>query len=62
MEEKVAIIDSLGAHGSSHHFYIFGQADGLSKCNLDVSIYTNNVTPNLNYENVKFFQFYINIF
>ena len=62
MKEKVAIIDSLGAHGSSHHFYLFGQADGLSKCNLDVSIYTNNVTPNPNYEKVKFFQFYINIF
>ena len=26
MKEKVAIIDSLGAHGSSHHFYLYGQS------------------------------------
>ena len=58
MKEKVAIIDSLGSHGSSHHFYIFGQAKGLSKSGVDVSIYTNNVTNNPNYDEVKFYQFY----
>jgi len=62
MKEKVAIIDSLGAHGSSFHFYVFGQAKGLSKSGLDVSIYTNNVTNNPNYDEVKFYQYYKNIF
>ena len=62
MKKKVAIIDSLGAHGSSFHFYIFGQAKGLSKSGLDVSIYTNNVTNNPNYDGVKFYQFYKDIF
>ena len=62
MKEKVAIIDSLGAHGSSHHFYIFGQAKGLSKSGVNISIYTNNVTKNPNYEGVKFYQFYKDIF
>ena len=42
MKEKVAIIDSLGSHGSSHHFYLFGQAKGLEKSGVDISIYTNN--------------------
>ena len=62
MKEKVAIIDSLGAHGSSHHFYIFGQAKGLSKSGVNVSIYTNNITNNPNYDGVNFYQFYKNIF
>ncbi|MAR39702.1 MAG: hypothetical protein CMD22_03295 [Flavobacteriales bacterium] len=62
MKEKIAIIDSLGAHGSSFHFYVFGQAKGLSKSGLDVSIYTNNVTNNPHYERVKFYQYYKNIF
>ena len=61
MKEKVAIINSLGAHGSSFHFYIFGQAKGLSKSGVDVSIYTNNVTNNPNYDGVNFYQFYTNI-
>ena len=52
MKEKVAIIDSLGAHGSSHHFYLFGQAKGLEKSGVNVSIYTNNVTKDPNYEGV----------
>ena len=34
MKRKVAIIDHLGAHGSSHHFYLFGQARGLIENNL----------------------------
>ena len=54
MKEKVAIIDSLGAHGSSHHFYLFGQAIGLSNAGVNVSLYTNNVTKNPNYKGVKF--------
>ena len=62
MKEKVAIIDSLGAHGSSHHFYLFGQAEGLEKSGVSVSIYTNNVTNNPNYNGVKFYQFYKDIF
>ena len=62
MKEKVAIIDSLGAHGSSHHFYLFGQAKGLEKSGVNVSIYTNNVTKDPNYEGVKFYQFYKGIF
>ncbi len=62
MKEKVAIIDSLGAHGSSHHFYLFGQAKGLEKSGVNVSIYTNNITKNPNYEGIKFHQFYKNIF
>lgn len=62
MKEKIAIIDPLGSHGSSFHFYVFGQAIGLSKSGLDVSIYTNNVTNNPNYNRVKFYQYYKNIF
>lgn len=62
MKEKVAIIDSLGAHGSSHHFYLYGQSRGLAENNVDVTIYTNNVTQNPNYEGVSFFTFYKNIF
>ena len=62
MKEKVAIIDSLGAYGSSHHFYLFGQANGLSNAGVNVSLYTNNVTENPKYKGVKFFQFYKNIF
>ena len=36
MKKKVAIIDSLGAHGSSHHYYLFGQADGLINAGINV--------------------------
>ena len=38
MKIKVAIIDHLGAHGSSHHFYLFGQAIGLINYGVDVSL------------------------
>ena len=62
MKEKIAIIDSLGSHGSSHHFYLFGQAKGLSENGVDIRIYTNNVTEDPDYDGVKFFQFYNNIF
>ena len=46
MKKKVAIIDSLGAHGSSHHFYLFGQIRGLVDNKVNVSLYTNSNTPN----------------
>ena len=46
MRIKVAIIDPLGAHGSSHHFYLFGQAKGLTGNDVSVSLYTNNETDN----------------
>ena len=62
MKEKVAIIDSLGAHGGSHHFYLYGQSKGLSESGIDVSIYTNNVTLNPNYSGVNFHTFYKNIY
>jgi len=62
MNRKVAIIDPLGAHGSSHHFYLFGQAEGLLKNDVDLSLYTNNETANPKISGVKFFTFYKNIF
>ena len=62
MNEKIAIIDALGAHGSSHHLYLFGQAKGLKNAGVDVTIYTNNITKNPNYEGVRFYQFYKDIF
>ncbi|MBT3417979.1 MAG: glycosyltransferase family 4 protein [Flavobacteriales bacterium] len=62
MKSRIAIIDSLGAHGSSHHFYLFGQVKGLSECGVHVSLYTNNVTENPNYNGVNFYSFYKNLF
>ena len=62
MNRKVAIIDPLGAHGSSHHFYLFGQADGLIENDVSVSLYTNNETNNPRIKGLKFFTFYYNIF
>ena len=62
MNRKVAIIDPLGAHGSSHHFYLFGQAEGLLKNDVEVSLYTNNETPFPEINGLKFFTFYKDIF
>ena len=62
MKRKVAIIDPLGAHGSSHHFYLFGQAEGLLKNDISLSLYTNNETNNPQIEGLSFFTFYYNIF
>ena len=62
MNRKVAIIDPLGAHGSSHHFYLFGQAEGLLKNDVDVSLYTNNETPSPEINGLNFFTFYNEIF
>ena len=53
MKIKVAIIDSLGAHGSAHHFYLFGQARGLIQNKVDVTIYSNNKTFFKSAENIK---------
>ena len=62
MKKKVAIIDHLGAHGSSHHFYLFGQAKGLIENNVDVNLYTNSSTIDPLIKDLNFFQFYKNIF
>jgi len=62
MNRKVAIIDPLGAHGSSHHFYLFGQASGLLNNDVELSLYTNNETPSTEINGLKFFTFYKEIF
>ena len=62
MKQNIAIIDPLGAHGSSHHFYLFGQAKGLINNDVSISLYTNNETSNPNIDGVRFFTFYKNIF
>ena len=62
MNRKVAIIDPLGAHGSSHHFYLFGQAEGLLKNDVELSLYTNSETPYPEINGLKFFTFYNDIF
>jgi D-inositol-3-phosphate glycosyltransferase len=62
MNRKVAIIDTLGAHGGAFHFYTFGQSIGLFNNGVDVSLYTNNETANPKINGVKFFAFYKNIF
>ncbi|MEC7646005.1 MAG: glycosyltransferase family 4 protein [Bacteroidota bacterium] len=62
MKRKVAIIDPLGSHGSSHHFYLFGQLDGLSNCEVDIRIYTNNQTENPCISRVGFYQTYGDLF
>jgi len=62
MKQNIAIIDPLGAHGSSHQFYLFGQAKGLTKNDVSISLYTNNETDNPNFDGVRFFTFYKNIF
>ena len=62
MKKKVAIIDHLGAHGSSHHFYLFGQAQGLIENNVLVNLYTNASTINPKIKGLGFYQFYKRIF
>ena len=44
MNIKVAIIDSIGSHGSSHHYYLFAQAKGLIENKVDVTIFSNKKT------------------
>ena len=62
MKRKIAIIDPLGAHGSSHHFYLFGQAHGLINSGLEVTLYTNIETNNPKIQGLKFHQLYGNLF
>ncbi|SVE13578.1 uncharacterized protein METZ01_LOCUS466432, partial [marine metagenome] len=62
MKKKVAIIDPLGSHESSHHFYLFGQAHGLIKNKVKVSLYTNNETINPKISSLKFYQFFRDLF
>ena len=62
MNRKVAIIDTLGAHGGAFHFYTFGQSTGLINNGVDVSLYTNNETANPKIKGLKFFSFYKDIF
>ena len=59
---KIAIIDTLGAHGGSFHYYTFGQAIGLIKSGVDVSVYTNKKTQDPNIKGLNFFQTYNNLF
>ena len=58
MKMKVAIIDHLGAHGSSHHFYLFGQSKGLIENGVNVSLYTNSYTSDPGIKDLEFYQFY----
>jgi len=60
--KKVAIIDPLGAHGSSHHLYLFGQSIGLINAGVDVSLYTNIKTDDPKIAGLNFFSFYKDIF
>ncbi len=62
MTKKVAIIDPLGAHGSSHHFYLFGQLYGLSNNDVNIRIYTNRITEDPQIDGVKFYQTFGNLF
>ena len=62
IKRKVAIIDPLGAHGSSFHYYTFGQCKGLLNANVQVTLYSNDKTPDPKYVGLKFFAYYKNIF
>ena len=62
MKRKVAIIDTLGAHGGSFHFYTFGQCIGLSNAGVQLSLYANNKTENPHIKGVHFYSFYNNLF
>ena len=62
MNKRVAIIDPIGAHGSSHHFYLFGQSQGLIKNGCNVSLYTNTETADPKINGLDFFTYYKEIF
>ena len=62
MKKKVAIINSLGSHGSAFHFYLFGQSKGLINQGYRVYLYTNSKTQNPNISGLIFFQFYNKLF
>ena len=59
---NIAIIDPIGSHGSSHHFYLFGQAEGLINNGVNVSLFTNSKTSNPKINGLKFYQSFGNIF
>ncbi len=56
--EKIAIIDSIGAHGSSFHHYLFGQSLGLIENEFSVHLYTNDKTKDPSIDYLKLYQFY----
>ena len=60
--EKVAIIDPLGAHGSSHHFYLYGQLRGLHNNSINVRLYTNSQTKDPGYKGIIFYKTFGNLF
>jgi len=62
MKRKVAIIDTLGAHGGAFHLYTFGQSMGLINSDVKVSLYTNNETHNPAIDGLNFFNFYKDVF
>ena len=62
MKRKIAIIDTLGAHGGAFHYYTFGQSMGLINCGIAVSLYTNNETSDPEINGLKFFSFFKDIF
>ncbi len=62
MNKRVAIIDPIGAHGSSHHFYLFGQSQALIKSGCNVSLYTNTETADPKINGLDFFTYYKEIF
>ena len=62
MKKKVAIIDPLGSHGSSHHFYLFGQLRSLKNNEVNIRLYTNSKTENPQINGVKFYQTFGNLF
>jgi len=62
MKKRVAIIDPLGAHGSSHHYYLYGQSIGLLNNKCEVRIYTNKETQNPNIPGLGFYTFFGSIF
>tara|TARA_Y100000588_G_C14157234_1_gene883195 strand:- start:13 stop:1164 length:1152 start_codon:yes stop_codon:yes gene_type:complete len=62
MKQKIALIDSVAARGGSHHFYLFGQSIGLLNNNIEVNLYTNDLTKDPNIKNLKVFHYYKGIF
>lgn len=62
MLTKVALIDPVAARGGSHHFYLFGQAKGLTHHNLEVTLFTNSITKNPDIKNLNVYHYYKGIF
>lgn len=61
MKKRIAIIDSLGAYGSSHHFYLFGHISAITD-SIKVNLYTNNNTELPKIDNLYCYKFYKDIF